>query len=890
MNTEIDDELRSHIQLRADDLEGSGRTRAEAERQARIEFGGFERFKEECHVAAGGTFFESLGLDLKYACRSLRKSHGFSAVVIVTLALGIGANTAIFSIVDAALVRPLPFRDADRLVRVLATKDGAPIGGASPMDMRDYAAGTQSFEGMVAYDRWRKNVSGIAGSDSPEEAIVGLVPGRYFELLGIRPILGRFFTEQDGVYGNHYVAAISDRVWRERFASDSRVLGKTLRINGETYTIVAVMPEVIPGWLEQTSAPVSIWTPFASMTDWTEEARGNRGDFTLARLKPGVSCERARTELETVAAQLARDHPADRGIGVTLEPLADTRVGPIRPLLWLLSGAVGMVLVIACANLASLLVARNSARARDLAVRVALGASKLRLVRQLLLETVILSLAGGVSGLGLAWSAGCVLVRMRSNGTVPYTNAANALPQFWAVTPETRVLLFTLAISVMTALMFGLAPALTGTRVALAESLREGGRSGTAGTAKQRFRRMLVVTEIGLSLVLVFAASLLVQTMARLQGKEPGFLTDHLLIAHLYLPPVRYPDADAITRFCDAFGDRVRALPGVQETSIATGYPPVIGWKQMFTVPGLAWSRKSEVPTAQFAGVDRHYLRTLGMELERGTDFSDNQTATSSPVAVVNEEFVRRYFPNQDVIGRQIHPGPPPGMAAGPFADFGGSKSDITIVGVVPNFMNNGVAEPPVPQIFTLFRQFPGVNFGFKDIIVRTKGDPESYAPAISRVLQSLDADIPLGEVRSMNQHMGSQTADKRFTTALLGLFAGLGTILAVVGIYGVVAYLVAQRTHEFGVRMALGARSKDIAWLVVKYGLVVGVPGVAVGVAGSLAVRRSLTKLLYGVGASDPLTLVAVSVSLLLAAVLASAVPAARAIRMDPAQTLHRE
>jgi putative ABC transport system permease protein len=558
--------------------------------------------------------------------------------------------------------------------------------------------------------------------------------------------------------------------------------------------------------------------------------------------------------------------------------------------LWLVSGAVGMVLIIACANLASLLVARNSARARDLAVRAALGAGRVRLVRQLLLETLILSLAGGFAGLGLAWTAGWALVRIKANGTVPYTNAANALPQFWTATPEARVLLFALGVSIVTAVIFGLAPALTGTRLALVEALHEGGRSGTAGAAKQRFRRMLVVMEVGLSLVLVFAASLLVETMARLQGNDPGFPPDHLLIAHMYIPPVRYPNADAITRFCDAFGDRVRALPGVLDVSIGTGYPPVMGWKQMFTVPGVGWSRQSDIPTAQFAGVDGHYLRTLGLQLVGGRDFSDSDTATSQSVAVVNEEFARRYFPNRDAIGRQIHPGPPPEVAAGPFANFGGSTSNITIVGVVRNFMNQGMAQPTAPQIFTLFRQFPGLNFGFKDIVVRTKGDPEIYAPTVARELKSLDADMPLGEIRSMDRHMGTQTADKRFTTVLLGLFAGLGTILAVVGIYGVVAYLVAQRLHEFGVRLALGARGRHIVWLVVRYGLLVGLAGVALGVAGSLVVRKALARLLYGVSASDPLTLAAVALSLLFVVIAASAIPAARALRVDPVQTLRRE
>jgi len=407
---------------------------------------------------------------------------------------------------------------------------------------------------------------------------------------------------------------------------------------------------------------------------------------------------------------------------------------------------------------------------------------------------------------------------------------------------------------------------------------------------RQAFRRMLVVTEVGLSLVLIFAASLLIQTMAHLQRQDPGFRTDHLLIAHVYIPPARYPDPDAITRFCDRFGDRVRSLPGVLDASMTTGYPPSFRWTQMFTVPGILSSRAADVPTAQFAGVDWRYLRTLGFPLMNGRDFAESDTATSLPVAVVNQEFVRRYFPNQDPVGRQIHPGPPPGVPAGPFADFGASSRNITIVGVVRNFMNDGMALPTAPHIFTLFRQFPGLNYGFKDIVVRTSGNPENIAPAVARELKALDADMPLGEIQSMEKHMSSQTTDTRFTTVLLGLFAGLGTILAVIGAYGVVAYLVAQRMQEFGVRLALGAGSMDILWLVLRSGLGIGLAGVTVGLAGSILVRQSLARLLYGVAASDPLTLAGAAVLLLLVVVTASAVPAARAMRIDPLQALRRD
>jgi predicted permease len=511
-------------------------------------------------------------------------------------------------------------------------------------------------------------------------------------------------------------------------------------------------------------------------------------------------------------------------------------------------------------------------------------------LRQLLLETAVLSLAGGLAGLGVSALARIAFGHATASAGPPYTLQSNALAQFLTAGPSVRVLLFTLTISLLTAIVAGVAPAFHGTGVSTADALREGGRGGTSGAGRQRFRRMLVIVEVALSLVLVSAAGLLIQTVICLERRDPGFRSDHLLIAHIYIPPVRYPDSAAVARFCDTFARRVNRLPGVEAATVAMGYPPMVGWKQMFTIDGMTAARAEDVPFTRFVSADESYLSTLGIALVRGRDLAKSDTAESQPVTVVNEAFVRRYFADRNPLGQQIRPGPPAGVTAVPLQDFGGMTRPITIVGVTRNFMNDGLVLPPQPQIFTLIRQVPGLNSGFKDIVVRTAADPESMAPAIARELRSLDPDIPLGEVRSMAKHMGNQTADTGFTTMLLGLFAGLGMVLAAIGVYGTIAYLVAQRTQEFGVRIAVGADAADILWLVLRYGLSIGLAGAAIGVAGALLVRRLLTPLLVGIAASDPLTIGGAAVLLLLVIVTASAVPARRAMRIDPVQALRSE
>jgi putative ABC transport system permease protein len=540
--------------------------------------------------------------------------------------------------------------------------------------------------------------------------------------------------------------------------------------------------------------------------------------------------------------------------------------------------------------LATLLLARNAARAREMATRAALGAGRARLLRHLIGETLLLSLAGGLLGLALSYVGSAALIRASGSTLLPYTSASNALGQFWTVAPNWRVLLFTLTVSLLTALLFGLAPAFAGARQPLAETLRQGGRTAGAGTIRRRFRRALMACEVALSLMLLFGAGILAQTMARLQRQDSGSRPDHLLLAHIYLPAVRYPESGAITRFCDSFRDRVRSLPGIVDASITTGYPPSMRWEQIFTIPGSPLARAADVPTAYFTATDYRYLATLGISLLRGRDFTEGDTAESPPVAIVNEAFERRYFPNQTAVGREIHPGPPPGVVTTPIGAFGSATRSIIIVGVVRDVLNRGMALPAGPQIFALFRHVPGLNFGFKDIVVRTASDPESAAPAIARELRALDRDTPLGEVRSMRAHLGIHTADTRFTAILLAIFASVGTLLAAVGVYSVMVYLVARSTQELGVRIALGAGSSDILWLVMRDSAGVGGTGILLGLAGAASARRLLESLVYGVSPSDAATLSATAALLLVVVMIASAVPARRAIRIDPLQAIRGE
>jgi predicted permease len=596
-------------------------------------------------------------------------------------------------------------------------------------------------------------------------------------------------------------------------------------------------------------------------------------------LKAGVSLEQAQADLSAIAGRLAAAHPVDQGVGVAVVRLSDTRVGTLRPMLFLLGAAMILILLIACVNLANLLLARNSARQREFAVRAALGAGRGGLVRQLVAETLLLALIGGAAALGLAQIGTAALETLH-----PTT-----LPQLGSIQMDWRVLTFTLCVSLVTSALFGIAPALAGTRLDVVDALKQGGRTGTAGPRSRRLRHALVVAEMAMALILIVEAGLLVQSVGRLEGQGIGIGQGHLLKGHFYVPPVRYPNPAAITRFCDEFATRIRTLPGVVDATVTTVYPPNNGWTQMLDIPGRPAARAQEIPTAQFGVADAHFLRTLGIPLDRGRDFAESDAVAAQSVALISEEFRRRYFPNDDPIGRRIHIGPPAFLETAPGVATTDS-ADVTIVGVVGDFKNAGLALPPEPQITVLYAQHPLVNYGFKDVVIRTSSDPRPLTTEIRRLLRQLDADMPFAEVQTMEEVVQAQTGGQRFTSVWLTLFAIAGLLLAAVGIYGVVSFLAAQRRQELAVRMAVGASRANIFWIVLKQSLAMAAAGASIGLVGAFAAQKLTSGVLFGISPVDPATFASAAAFLIAIAALAGTIPGLRVMRIDPSRLLRQD
>ena len=818
--------------------------------------------------------------DLRYALRQLRKNPGFAAIAIVTLALGIGASTAMFGVLNAVLIRPIPFSDPNRLVRIFSTKAGNAT-GPSPLDLRDFAAQNHTFEKMAVYDVWRKNVSTEDRSIEPEQMRVGLVPGEYFDVLGVRPLMGRVFRDDENRWGNNFVAIISYNFWRTRFHGDRSILGKSIRINDEPYTIVGVTPAEVPDpWIGTPQGKTEIWTPFvpyvrASATVWDESQRGNRGWGAIGKLKAQVTIEQASADLEQIAKSLAAQYPVDHSVGVKLQLLQEDQVRGLRPMLRLLMGAVLLILLIACSNVANLLLARNSGRVREVALRSALGAQTSTLLRQFVAENLALGLLGGILGCGLAWW-GCV--------TVARVHPVQ-LPQLSSVDVDFRVLGFAFCISVLSSLVFGTLPALTSLKVSPSEAFKEGGRTSTGGRSRKQLGRLFVISEMAFAVMLLIGTGLLMQSLMRLQNQHTGFRPDHLLRTHLYLPRVRYPDITRITRFCDEYVSRVRALPGVLDATVSAANPPDDQWKQNFTVDGRAVSRLEDTPVAARNAVDSHYLQTLGIPVVQGRGFLDSDTETSLPVSVINQAFVKQFFPAEDPIGKRIRI-----SVAQQVTSDRSSDEVFTIVGVLGDTMNRGPALPPMPHITTLFRQTPDLNVGFKTLLVRTRIDPLQLAGSIRQQLHSLDPNLPFAEVATMDQLIEAQTADRRYTTGLLALFAVFGLVLAGIGVYGVISYIVARQTGEIGVRMALGAQRADVLWMVLKQGIMLAGIGAGAGLLGAWSLRRAVAQLVFGISPADPSTFLSAAALLIAFAATASYLPARRAAKVDPMVALRYE
>jgi len=904
---ELADEASSVCELLAEEKMRQGMAPAAARRSARLELGGVEPWKEQVRAVRSGAWLEAFGRDVGHGVRILRKNPGFALVAVLTLALGISANTAIFSVVSAVLLRPLPYPDAQRLVMAwtLAPGEGFSRSPSAPPDFREWrrqaaahpvdggrrAAEGRVFTGMGAFALVDLNLSG-AGRE-PERVQAARVSASLWPTVGVRPARGRLFLDEEEQFGRHREAILGDGLWRRRFGGSPEIVGRSIDLDGQGYTVVGVMPEGMPFF--DNSPPVDLWVPLAFAPADNFNTRNNRFLSVVARLGPGIRLEQAQAELSLVARRIELQDRANAGYGALLVPLREQVVGKVRTVLLVLFGAVGCVLLIACANVANLLLGRAAARAREFAVRSSLGAGRGRLFRQLLLENLPLGLLGGAMGIALAWCGQRLLVTW----LLPAK-----FPRFNAIAIDGEVLAFTLAVSLLTAAVFGLAPALHTLRQGPHEALREGGRGMSPGQRRRRLRGSLVVAETALTLVLLLGAGLLVKSFAVLRQLDPGFSAARVLTMNVPLPESKYPlptlrrpSPDRAMAFFDQVLERVAALPGVQAVGIGSQLPlgVGVGWGKYFYVdpadghplPGSL----AEVPTVLFKLASPGYFRALGCRLRAGRLFTAQDTPSSLPVAVVNETFARRWFAGQDPVGKRLVmdapanllPPPEPGAVAVPRR---------TIVGVVADVKNTRMNLPTQPEVYAPVAQNVGEGWAnAMALIVRTAGtEPAGLLPAVRAQVRAVDPDQPVTDAATMEEHLERSLSQPRFGMLLLSLFAGVALLLAAIGVYGVVAYEARQRTHEIGIRTAIGARPAHILRLIVGDGLRLSLLGAALGIAAALPATRLLASLLYGVGPYDPLTFLAMPAGLVAAAALAAWLPARRALRLDPVAALRHE
>ncbi len=863
---DLNSELNAYVaELTQEKIRG-GMSPEAARRAALVETEGVEQVKEEVREVRTGALLETFVQDVRYGMRMLAKNPGFTLAAIVALALGIGANTAIFSVVNAVLLRPLPYSDPERLT-VLLHEGSNPVAPANYLDWRKLS---QSFQEMGAAEFWTPN---LTGSDRPEHTWALRLTTSMFPVLGVQPMLGRTFTPDEEITGHDRVVVLSYRIWQRRFAGDGSIVGKNIDLDGEPFTVIGVMPASFrfsPFW----ATKAEIWVPLA--LDQKTTSRGGNSLRVFGRLKDGVSLEQARAEIATITAQLDRQYPGTNR-HVEVIPLKEKVVGNVRPALLVMLGAVGFVLLIACANVAHMLLARAAARKKEIAVRIALGAKRSRLIRQFLTESVLLSSTAGVCGLLLGrWGIHSLIA----------LNPAR-LPHMEGITLDGRVLAFTLGVSVVTGIIFGLAPAIQGSALNLSDSLKENERGSTEGIRRNRLRSLLIASEFALALVLLVGAGLMVRSFVALTAMDPGFNAGNLLTMTVSVAGTPEADPDRRASFFEDVQRNVRALPGVEMVSM-TNHIPLAGdlWGYPFFIQGQPLPRPGESPGAIYRVVMPGYFKTMQVPFLRGRDVSDHDTLNEPHVVVVNQALVDKYFPNQDAIGKQISLNDP--GSADPMW--------ITIVGVVKNLKQEDWADPAYPEMFLPYQQTKSYlteelsRVTYLTLVVRTNGDPNGMAASIRNSIWSMDKNVTIADVQSMEEIVDNANSQPRFYLILLGSFAGVALLLAGVGMYAVMSYSVAQRTHEIGIRMALGARQSDVLRLVVGQGITVALLGAVFGLFGSLLATRLMVSFLYGVQPRDPLTIGGVWLVLTTVALLACYIPARRATRVDPMVALRYE
>ena len=801
--------------------------------------------------------------DLRYAARILWKNPGFTAVAVIALALGIGANTAIFSVVNTVLLRPLPYKDPEQLVMVWedASRHGYPRDTPAAANYVDWRDQNSVFSSMAAIADVNFNLTGVG---NPERLKGRRVSANLFPLLGVEPQLGRVFTAAEDQPGAQGVVVLSHRLWQRRLGGDPGILGKTLTLNDEVHTVVGVMP----ARFKFPENDDELWVPIALTAQ--EAANRNRHYLqVVARLKPGVTLAQAQSEMTTIGARLQQQYPeSNADLGVALTSLQEHIVGDIKPALLILLGAVGLVLLIACANVANLLLARAAIRQKEIALRVALGARRWRLLRQFLTESVLLATLGGILGLAIAY-AGLLLL----GSFIPET-----ISQAREISLDLKVLGFTLAVSLLTGFIFGLAPAFQALRMNQSETLKEGGRDSVTGRSGKRLRGLLVTAEVAVSLVLLIAAGLLINSFLRLRNIDPGFKVDHLLTMKIELPEPKYEAFERRAAFYTDLLQRVQSLAGVRSAAVTTNLPL---YRQGNSIAVRLEGKPDPPPGQELIVVTRiispAYFETMSIPLLAGRQVTDQDTETTPNVVVISETMARRFWPGEDAIGKRL--------AAGRVR----SDADwIQVVGIAKDVRQFELNAEPRPQMYMSYRQADF--FAPEDLVVKTDVEPASLAAAVRTAVWEIDKDQPISNIKTMEEILGDSIARQRFSMLLLGIFAGVALLLAAVGIYGVMSYSVAQRTHEIGIRMALGAQTGAVLKLAVGYGLKLVVAGVLIGLVAAFALTRLMATLLFGVTPTDPATFALISLLLVGVAAVASYIPARRATKVDPLVALRYE
>jgi predicted permease len=883
---ELDDELRSHLEMLTEESIRKGMQVDEARRQAKLKLGNDFRTREEFRRQAGLPFLEVLRQDMRYGLRMLRRSPAFACIAVLTLALGIGANTAIFSVVNGVLLRRLPYEDPGRLLSVFNTAPtrGFDSFGASPPDFRTLRESNRTLAGLSALS---SNYFNLTGTGQPERLRAATVSAEYFGTLGAKPVIGRAFLPQEEQWGAHRVVILSDAFWRTHLGADPDIQGKILRLDGEAYAVVGLMPASF-----YTVEDPQLWAPMAFKPKDSLDSHNNYFLTMIGRLKAGVTPQQANLDLNGIMASIAKQFPENKGIGVGLQRLSDAWVGDVRLPLLVLLCAVSFVLLIACVNLANLMLARSAARQKEIAIRSALGAGRRRLIRQFITESILLALLGEALGLGLAYLCLSLLPL-----------AKDLLPRMEQIRLDGWVLLFTFVVSVFTGLLFGLMPALDGSRARrLNETLKEGGRT-SAVSSHSGARSGLVVVEVALSLVLLIASGLALKSFFRLMHVDTGFDPGHVLSFTVNLPEsYGLPNTDPtytgappkVAAFFHEVLSRIEQLPGVRAAG-AVSTLPLHGenWTKFFVpLDRPLPTSMDKVPTSQYRAVSGHYFIAIGIQWLKGRLLNDHDQANSPLSVVINETMARRFWPDGDPIGKTVLLTPPESLIPPNEIPSGFHPPRFTVVGVVADAHYGSLDKAPEPLVYASVLQNDYSASPF--FTVRTDGDPMMLVNSIRGQLAQFDRDLPISYIMTMDEVMSQSVAQPRLEAILLAMFGALAMILAAVGIYGVMSYTVTQRTSEIGIRMALGASRTAVLQMVIAQGLRLASIGLAIGLAGGLILaflaKRVLAKLLFGVSTTDPVTFSVVAGSLALVALLACYVPARRATRVDPMVALRYE